>query len=92
MKYKFISPYKYNFMIGVINTPIIILMYFVISFTTLGKEGINNIYYYDNIFKLFNDLGKIDVKNAILIILAPFVFGIYAFIVIKIIYDYSIFH
>ena len=92
MKYKFISPYKYNFMIGVINTPIIILMYFVISFTTLGKEEINNIYYYDNIFKLFNDLGKIDVKNAILIILAPFVFGIYAFIVIKIIYDYSIFH
>ena len=63
MKYKFISPYKCNYMIGIINVPIIILMYFIISFTPLGNT--NNNYYYDNIFLLFKNLRNIDAKNAI---------------------------
>ena len=90
MKYKFISPYKCNFMIGVINFPIIILISFIISFTSLGNT--KNYYYYDNIFELFKNIENINAKNIILLILAPFAFGIYAFILIKIIYDYSIFH
>ena len=90
MKYKFISPYKCNYMIGIINVPIIILISLIISFTPLGHT--NNEYYYDSIFELFNDLRNIEVKNVIILILTPFVFGMYAFIVIKIIYDYSIFH
>ena len=90
MNNKFISPYKCNFMIGVINVPIIILMYLIISFTSLGND--NNEYYYDNIFELFKDLGKIDIKSAIILLSLPFFFGIYAFIVIRIINDYSIFH
>ena len=83
MKYKFILPAKCNCMIGIINVPLIILTYFIISFTPLGN--INNDYYYDNIFELFKDLGNIDIKNAILLILLPFVYGIFQFIVIKII-------
>ena len=92
IKYKFISPYKCNFMIGVINVPIIILMSFIISFTPLGIKKDNNDYYYDNIFELFKDLGNIDVKSAIILISLPFVFGINVFILIRIINDYSIFH
>jgi len=91
MKYKFISPYKCNFMIGIVNVPIVILMYFIISFTSYGIKD-NNEYYYDNIFDFFKDIKSIKAKSAIILISLPFVFGIYAFIYIRIIYDYSIFH
>jgi len=91
MNNKFISPYKCNFMIGVINVPIIILMYFIISFTPLGKKD-NNEYYYDNIFELFKNIIKISAKYIVILILLPIAYGIYQFIVIKTIYDYSIFH
>ena len=90
MKYKFISPYKCNFMIGIINVPIITLIYFIISLTPLGNE--EKEYYYDNIFKLFKDLGNIKINGLIKLISLPIVYGIYQFIVIKTIYDYSIFH
>ena len=63
MKYKFISPAKCNFIIGIINFPLIILIYFIISFTSLGN--IENKYYIDNIFELFKNLGNIDIKNVI---------------------------
>ena len=53
MKYNFISPYKCNYMIGVINVPLIIIIYIIISFTPLGKNEDNNNFYYDNIFELF---------------------------------------
>ena len=39
MKYKYISPYKCNFMIGIINFPLLIIMMFIISFTPLGKKN-----------------------------------------------------
>ena len=92
MKYKYISPYKCNYMIGIINVPIIILLYFIISFTPLGNNNKDNEYYYDNIFEFFKDFRNIEAKTAIKLISLPFVFGMYAFIYIKIIYDYSIFH
>ena len=63
MKYKYISPAKCNFMIGIINFPLIILIYFIISFTSLGN--IKNKYYIDNIFELFKNLGEIDINNVI---------------------------
>ena len=90
MNNKFISPYKFNYMIGIINVPIIILTYFIISLTPYGNS--NNEYYYDNIFKLFTDLGNINATNMVILISFPFIYGIYQFIVIKTIYDYSIFH
>ena len=65
-------------------------MYFIISLTPLGND--KNEYYYDNIFKLFKDLGKINSKFIIILILLPIAYGIYQFIVIKTIYNYSIFH
>jgi len=90
MKYKFINPAKCNFMIGIINVPLTILIYYIISFTSLGN--IKSKYYYDNIFELFKDLGKIEAKSVFILISLPFVFGIYHFIVIKTIYDYTIYH
>ena len=39
MKNKFISPYKCNFMVGIINFPLIIIIYVIISFTKLGEKS-----------------------------------------------------
>ena len=81
MKYEFISPAKCNFMVGIINAPLIILIYFIISFTPLGN--INNDYYYDNIFELFNKFRNIGAKNVTILILLPFVYGILDYLLIK---------
>jgi hypothetical protein len=83
MKYKFISPAKCNFFIGIINFPLIILIYFIISFTSLGN--IENKYYFDNMFELFKNLGKFDAKNVIFLTTVPFVFGLIEFIINNII-------
>ena len=90
MKYKFISPAKCTFIIGIINFPLIILIYFIISFTSLGN--IENKYYIDNIFELFKNLGNIDIKNVIYLISLPFAYGIFQFIINNIINDYTIYN
>ena len=90
MKYKFISPAKCNFMIGIINFPLVIIIYFIISFTSLGN--IRKKYYFDNIFELFKNIGKIDTKNVIFLISLPFFLGFTEFIFNNIINDYTIYH
>jgi len=89
MKYNFISPYKCNYMIGIINSPLIIIIYIIISFTPLGEE--NNYYYCDNIFSLFRE-GINDIKDIIFLISIPFAYGILLFFLNKIIYEYTIYH
>ena len=91
MKYNFISPYKCNYMIGVINIPLIIIIYIIISFTPLGKNENNNNFYYDNIFELFRE-GIGDAKNIIFLISLPFAYGILLSLINKIIYEYTIYH
>ena len=89
MKYNFISPYKCNYMIGIINSPLIIIIYIIISFTPLGEE--NNYYYCDNIFALFRE-GINDIKDIIFLISIPFAYGILLFFLNIIIYEYTIYH
>jgi len=74
MKYKYISPYKSNFMIGLINLPITIIIYIIISFTPLGDK--DNDYFYDSIFDLFKNIGNLNTINIILLITLPFTYGI----------------
>jgi len=90
MKNKFISPYKCKFMIWVINVPLIIIIYFIISFTSLGNN--NNEYYCDNIIDLFKTIGKLDVINSILLMLLPFAYGMYVLLLNKTIYDFTLYH
>ena len=74
MKYKFISPYKCNFMIGVINFPLLIIIMLIISFTPFGKKE-NNEFFCDNIFELFKDVANLNIVYIILLILLPFIYG-----------------
>ena len=82
MKYKYISPYKCAFMIGAGFLPLIIIIYFIFSFTID----------FDNIFDLFKDLGDMKINNIILLISYPFASGILGLLTLKTINDYSIFH
>jgi len=90
MKYHYISPYKINYIIGIINLPIIIIIYIIISFTPLGDK--DNYYYYDSIFNLFKNIRNLNAINIILIITLPFVFGILLLLENKIIYNFTIYH
>ena len=60
MKYNFISPYRCNYKVGIINVPLIIIIYIIISFTPLGNN--DNDFYCDNIFVLFRE-GINDIKD-----------------------------
>ena len=91
MKYKFISPYKCNFMIGIIYFTLIIIIYIIISFTKLGEKN-DNIYYCDSILELFKSFKHFGVINAFRLISLPFAYGIYALIINKTIYDFTIYH
>ena len=88
MKYKFISPYKCNFMLGIINFPLIIIIYFIISLTSFGNK--NNDYYIDNFKELFED--DLGVINIIRLITLPIAYGIFAFLFNKVIYDFTLYH
>jgi len=90
MKYKYISPYKINYMIGIINLPIIIIIYIIISFAPLGDK--NNDYYYDSIFNLFKNFGNLNTINILLLITLPFAYGILLFLENKVIYNFTIYH
>jgi len=85
----FISPYKYNFIIGIINFPLIIIIYLIISFTPLGKEN-GDLLYVDNIFTIFKD--EFDLINVIILISFPIAYGLYTSIFNKVIYDYTLYH
>ena len=91
MKYKYISPYKCNFMIGIINFPLLIIIMFIISYTPFGKKENKNIYC-DNIIELFNDIVKLNAIYIILLILLPFIYGILLIILNKTIYNFTVYH
>ena len=91
MKYKYISPYKSNFMIGAINLPIIIIIYIIISFTPLGRNP-DDYYFCDSIFVLYKNIGNLNVINILLLITIPFAYGIILLLANKIIYNFTIYH
>ena len=80
MEYKYISPYKCNYIIGIINTPLIIILYIIISFTSLGN---NNDNYYYKISTLFDDIINIDIINAFILISFPLFYGILVLLINK---------
>ena len=88
MEIKFISPYKCNFLVGIFNFPLIIIIYIIISFTPLGEKNKN--YYVDNFFNLFAK--GLDIINAFRLISFPFIYGISVCLFNKIIYDFTLYH
>ena len=97
MKNKFISPYKCCYIIGMINTPIIIIIYIIFSFVYPGKCE-PKVYNYDDngdycldIFKLFGDIGS-SAKNIIRLITFPFTYGLLMAMLTKTINEFTLYH
>ena len=97
MKNKFISPYKCCYIIGMINTPIIIIIYIIFSFVYPGKCE-PKVYHYDDngdycldIFKLFGDIGS-SAKNIIRLITFPFTYGLLMAMLTKTINEFTLYH
>ena len=66
MEYKFFSPYKCCYIIGIINLPIILIIYFIVSYAPCNsyflcndETGENE--HFDDIFKLFKEIKLYDV-------------------------------
>ena len=93
MKYKFISPYKCCYMIGVINVPLIIIIYFILSFFNLGdcKSVNDNNSYCVNIFELFQS-GLFNATNIFRLICFILMYMILMAMLVKIVNDYTIYY
>ena len=89
MKNKFISPYKCCYIIGMINTPIIIIIYIIFSFVYPENYGLED--YCLNIFKLFGDIGS-SAKNIIRLITFPFTYGLLMAMLTKTINEFTLYH
>lgn len=95
MKYKYISSYKCCYMIGMITVPIILLIYFILSFFNLGNcdevdEIIENNFCV-SIFELFKG-AQLTGINIIRLIIFSLLYGILVSIIIKIINDFTLYH
>ena len=89
MKNKFISPYKCCYIIGMINTPIIIIIYIIFSFVYPENCELED--YCLNIFKLFGDIGS-SAKNIIRLITFPFTYGLLMAMLTKTINEFTLYH
>jgi len=87
MKYKFISPYKICYMIGIINIPIISIIYIVISFFD-GNCNVNKDYCLD----IFESFKEIDALNYFRLISLSLSYGVLMALFNKAINDYTLYH
>ena len=89
MQFKYLSPYKCSFIFGIINTPIILIIYFIISFidcnpTTFCKDG-----HFDDITNIFNKLG---IHEYFILIIYIFLCGIDGSLINIVMNDFTIYH
>ena len=89
MQYKFLSPYKCSFIFGIINTPIILIIYFIISFIHCKSKSFCKDGHFDNIFDIFNEL---KIHEYFILIIYIFLCGIQGSLINIIINDFTIYH
>jgi len=88
MEYKFISPYKCCYMIGMVNVPLIIIIYLILSlFKSKEYKG-----YCFNIVDLFKDENLTEINNIIRLIIFILIYGILMSLLTKTINDFTLYH
>ena len=70
MQYKFMSPYKCCFIFGIINTPTILIIYFIISFIDCKFDFFCKDDHFDSIMNIFDNM---EIQEY-------FILGIYIFL------------
>ena len=94
MKKKYFSPYKVCFIIGLINSIILFIIYLIVSNISCEKGQFctlkyNNKYYFDNINFILTEYSTF---RKILIFISIIVYGIIKFIFNLVINKYTILH
>ena len=95
MEYKFFSPYKCCYIIGMINFPIILIIYFIVTYTPCYSdylyinESKKHCKYFDNIFYLFKDVNPSEV---IVLIINTVCLGVESLLINMTMNDFSFYH
>ena len=92
--YKYFSIYKACYVFGIINLPIIIILYFIVSYIPCETNYLCTLEfkdkkYFDNIYGIFKDLS---VREFFMILIYNFYFAILEFWINIIIINFSFFH
>ena len=72
IKYKYFSPYKCCYIFGFVNTPIIILLYIIVSHISFQGPNLfcslkyNESYYFDNFYSIFENINLIQISTFII--------------------------
>ena len=91
MQFKYLSPYKCSFIFGIINTPIILIIYFIISFIDCPKPFCNddNDGHFDTIMNIFT---KLEIHEYFILIIYIFLCGIDGSLINIVMNDFTIYH
>ena len=69
IRYKYFSPYKCCYIFGFVNTPIIILLYIIVSHISFQDPNLfcslkyNGSYYFDNFYSIFEKINLIQIST-----------------------------
>jgi hypothetical protein len=69
IEYKFFSPYKCCYIFGFVNTPIIIIVYLIVSHISFKDTNLlcsliyNNSYYFDNYYSIFKNINFVQISS-----------------------------
>ena len=72
IEYKFFSPYKCCYIFGFVNTPIIIIVYLIVSHISFKESNLfcslqyNDSYYFDNFYSIFKNINYIQIVTFLL--------------------------
>ena len=89
MENKYISVYNCCYLLGIINAPILFIIYLIISFIPCSSEIFCSIGYIDNFIEFFKN---IDFPTFVAYILNAITFALYTFVINLTIKNYPIFH
>ena len=93
MKYKFISPYKICYMIGIINVPTILIIYIVISFFKIGNwDEKRQDYDKDYCLNILDSFVYIDPLNYFRLISLSLSYGVLMALFNKTINEFTLYH
>jgi hypothetical protein len=90
MEYKFWSPYKCCFVIGLINTPVILIIYFIVSYVPCNFEFLcDDKKHFDNIIDAFRNL---ETKEYFLLTIYSILLGVHGVLNNRIINKFTFYH
>ena len=90
MEFKYFSPFQCCYLFGIVNTPLIIIVYFIVSYIPFNNKFLcGEKKYFDNIYSLFDNF---NFNEVIFLILECICEGIELLSINMIMYKFSLYH